>query len=1307
MSFNQQHLYNELLYLRQRIKNRERKLHGRAPTVCTDAALYEMAELCPKKLADFEGVSGIGKTFIENYGEEFLAVILSKTETQTEKTVTMTSSAKNTLKELEKKLVSINRRNRLLYMPKLSTKYSFDLYEIGAESISKLIYGKASTITLADIENAFWDDFDREISKFKRIASLLREVNKDLRDKGQNDLYIGYPYVIGRVPGEDFDVRAPLVLFPVSVEKTATSIKLSMDEKRDIIYNTTFILAYFKFNNITKPLPSDVIESVSESGFLDSIISFYSENDIHIKSNVHVDNIVSMQDNMPMESSTSMGSSISIESNKPIESNVSIESNAPINSDSSINYNISKLVKFHEYKAKEFPRFNCGELYIENCAVLGKFPICSSAIQKDFDEILKSEKINSLVNDLLLNSDEIDYYSDNCNEEEFDIDDIPFSISEKNLVYINELNSSQEAVLSAIDVCNELVVQGPPGTGKSQVISNLISKFVSSDKTVLMVSEKKTALDVVYSRLGHLSQYALLIDDVGNKEAFYQQLSKMVLLGKSSNENVDLDTVSGNIDSIVERLEAIADKLYTPNDLGIEPYKLYIKNKKYDLTNQEEINRINAISKARDINLLAISYVELDRICDLFKRIDLCGKIEKYMDISRDYKWISVVRGDMSEFEALGFSDRLMSLKQSIDEWKTKNFFLRLFGKRKINQEIKQVLDYYFVAGLNKNDSEDMAGLLMNNIDEVLGGISVYIVYQELKPLYERLSDIEKTYINSLLNIKNLLKVDYEQANFWLYNHIIYEHIGRFEVMNRDLLQDIDNFDELIHSLDDAVTQKRNLSKYQLQLLLAEGMHNMTVSKRNGEILRVLDSKRKWSVNKFIKKFDFEIFKSVKIWLLTPEVVSEIIPLQTGIFDLVVFDEASQMYVEKGIPSILRAKKVVIAGDHKQLRPSNLGAGRIDMNTDEMPEDEEMTAALEEESLLDLARFKYQDVLLNFHYRSKYEELIAFSNYAFYKGRLYVSPNVEQPPAPPIEVHKIENAMWVNRSNMEEAKYIIEMLKKFFDERKEEETIGIITFNSNQRDLIEDLIDEECAKNPQFAADIRFELERKKDGEDIGLFVKNIESVQGDERDVIIFSIGYAKNENGKLIRNFGWLNQKGGENRLNVAISRAKKKIHIVTSFEPSELKVEDTKNDGPRILKKYLEYAYAVSLDNKEAAKQILHSFGEDRFSNEDISFNSELEKQVYNALTAQGYEVHTQIGIGGYSIDLAIKKNGKYILGIECDGRLYHNSRLARERDYHRQKYLESRGWKVHRIWSSNWWKNPQREIDKIMIIVESFC
>jgi superfamily I DNA and/or RNA helicase/very-short-patch-repair endonuclease len=439
--------------------------------------------------------------------------------------------------------------------------------------------------------------------------------------------------------------------------------------------------------------------------------------------------------------------------------------------------------------------------------------------------------------------------------------------------------------------------------------------------------------------------------------------------------------------------------------------------------------------------------------------------------------------------------------------------------------------------------------------------------------------------------------------------------------------------------------------------------------------------------------------------MMTPEVVSEIIPLESGLFDLLIFDEASQMFVEKGLPSILRAKKVVIAGDHKQLRPNNLFSGRIEMEESDV-EDTDVSTALEEESLLDLARAKFNDVLLNFHYRSKYEELIAFSNHAFYNGRLYVSPNSSIPEEPPITVHMVEDARWIDRTNMEEAVKVVSLLKEFLENRKNNETIGIITFNSDQRDLIEDVIDDECRKDPKFAVAIESERNRKSDdGEDIGLFVKNIENVQGDERDEIIFSIAYAKGPNGRLVQRFGWLNQKGGENRLNVAISRAKKKVRIVLSFDPDDLQVESAKNEGPKILKKYLKYAKAVSDGNTELAQEILKTLSDTPNDTDVDWFDSPFEEEVCQALRDRGYEVRTQVGIGGYRIDMAVVKGDRYVLGIECDGRLYHSSSSARERDFHRQKYLESRGWRIHRIWSSNWWNNRQNEIDKIVNLVEA--
>lgn len=1238
-------MYNELSYLRGKLKYQGKTMQGRAPLVCTDEALYQIALLCPKKVSDFASVPGIGEAFIENYAEAFLEVIRKYEQTPNEKALQMDIKTHDILKELEKKLVNINRRNRLLYMPKAANKYAVDLFDSNTDTLD-ILFGSKSSVVVCDTLNTTPETEKEQESKYKKFVHLLREVNKDLREKGQNDLYVGYPFVIGRMAGEDFDVRAPLALFPVTAERTSTQIKISLDETRDVLYNNTLVLAHYKFNGINNPLPLEEIEEISRESFMQNLISFYAENGI--------------------EFSTPNGS----------------------------------LCKFTEYKASEFPKFKSGELQIENCVVIGKYPIRENSIQKDFNSMLENNEINSLLNNLLLDSDSIDYDA-TTSQPELKLDDKDLKIQEHEMIYINDLNSSQEAVLTAIDSMDELVVQGPPGTGKSQVITSLISDFVSADKTVLMVSEKKTALDVVYSRLGNLSKYALIMDDISNKELFYSQLQKMVNLGHPVDKSIiNLNEASNSIDDLIKKLEVIAKELYTPNDFGIEPYKLYRNSKKIDYTNEEEKNKFGLINSKLTEDVNEMDFITLDKVHKLFSDTNTTDKLEEYSQIIEAYPWLAKMNSNMTEYNLVTLDGKFKEIKADIEAMEDDNIIAKIFAKRKIFKKINEILQEYFME-----KSKELRKLIFEQIDLIIESTNKYIRYQELKPLFDKLSPEELAYYKVLLNIKNNCEKTLNTINDEVFNQLLCVQIEKFEMLHRELFQDVSDFDNIIRNLSTAIAQKQKLTKAKLEEILSNEMYDMSISKRRGEILRVIESKRKWSVNKFINKFNFELFRSIKIWLLTPEVVSEILPLQPGIFDLVIFDEASQMFIEKGIPSILRAKKVVIAGDHKQLRPSNLGAGRIELDEENLGEDEEISAAIEEESLLDLARFKYRDVLLNFHYRSKYEELIAFSNYAFYNGRLYVSPNIVDSEIPPIEVHKIENGMWVNRENREEAKYIVEMLKKFFNERKADETIGIITFNITQRDLIDDLIDEECAKDPEFAAQVRTELERKKDGQDIGLFVKNIESVQGDERDVIIFSIGYAPNEQGRIVRNFGWLNQKGGENRLNVAISRSKQKVHIVTSINPSELKVEDVKNDGPRYLKKYLEYAFAVSNKDKVAAKQILLSLADEKQSSEVVRFDSNFENQVYDALVAAGFEVDTQVGIGGYSIDLAIKKDGNYILGIECDGKLYHSSKSARERDYHRQKYLESRGWKIHRIWSSNWWKNPALEISKIKAAVQT--
>ena len=1237
-------LYNELYQLRDYFKEQGRRAYGRTPLVCSDDALIELVELCPKKLEDLYNVPEIGEHFVEYYGEEFLDVIRYYSMDEAEYDVEMTPEHEHILKELEKKLTSINSRNRLLYFSRLTNKTGADLSAIqNRESLELFLSGK-KTLTIYSNRGP-----DSE-ALYRRSRQICREANKELRDKGQNNLYIGYPFVKGRLTGENFNVRGPLILFPIEAEATPEKIVLRIDESRDTQFNSALILANYKFNGIKDALPDVAIDDLAPGDFFTSALDFYEDNHIFIE-----------------------------------------------------NDNDDELIVFEEYKKETFPSFNNGELYLEPCAVFGRYPVCDNAIQKDFEDILDNGIINNLLEKLLEGVVDIETIDDSYEGEfELPIDERELVISEHDLNYINDLNSSQEAVIKAANSLDSLVVQGPPGTGKSQTIASLIADAATRGKTVLMVSEKKTALDVVYSRLGDLSRYALLIDDVSNKNLFYKQLEQIMTRANTGRARSDsLSEITMDIDDAIKDLERVADALFSTNErIGTEPYKLYLENEKFEFEDEEE-REVASILAGHTIDIVDWDYPRLKRCYDFFSKGDIlecCVKIEAIYD---EFPLIEYIKEGLSTSESYSLVDDAEKVQSAILEWQGKGFLSRFFSKGALNDSVVMP----FVNKYLTIHHQTAFTWLSENINDLTEATKRFRVFQADKPIYDKLNEDELTYLKAVYKSSLDLEGDLDCINFTVYNYVLFTFIDLFQHENRELFHTIYNFDSVVKEISRLINEKKKITKARLVQILEQSANDMRISKRGREINRSVESRRRMSINRFVNKYSFELFKFIRIWLLTPEVVSEIIPLQNGIFDLVVFDEASQMYVEKGLPSILRAKKVVVAGDSKQLRPSSLGSGRLEISEDELPEDEDIPASLEEESLLDLARAKYRDILLNFHYRSNYEELIAFSNYAFYKAGLYVSPNVRVPKNPPIEVLKIDNGLWTKRANVPEAKKVVELLKWILSARRNNETIGIITFNISQRDMIDDLIDEEVAADPKFAAQIRNELGRTQDGQDIGLFVKNIESVQGDERDIIIFSVGYARNENGRIIRNFGWLNQKGGENRLNVAVSRAKKKVYVVTSINPEELQVEDAKNNGPRFLKKYLEYAFAISNRDNEAARNVLHSFGDQVNPGEYVTFDSIFEEQVYDALKEEGYDVDTQVGIGGYSIDLAVKHEGNYILGIECDGKLYHSSKSARERDYHRQKYLESRGWVIHRIWSTNWWDNPSNEIRKISRIVDS--
>lgn len=471
---------------------------------------------------------------------------------------------------------------------------------------------------------------------------------------------------------------------------------------------------------------------------------------------------------------------------------------------------------------------------------------------------------------------------------------------------------------------------------------------------------------------------------------------------------------------------------------------------------------------------------------------------------------------------------------------------------------------------------------------------------------------------------------------------------------------------------------------------------------------QVNKKRRLWPLRRMVSQLRWPLMETIPCWLVSPETLSAAFPLEQGFFDMVIFDEASQCPVQHGVPAIFRAKRVVIAGDEQQLRPFDL-FGSLGSATEDDPEDYD-AAAVEAESILTLAKARYPETMLTNHYRSRYEELIDFSNHGFYQGRLMTVPPADGHGSAPIEWRRV-NGVWESQSgrryNTIEADAVVDTIYELL-KRGDGKGIGVIAFNQTQQQRILDRIDRRAQEDPSFNALVEAAYHPADGDNEKALFVKNIENVQGDQRDIIIFSIGYGPDSTGRVRAQFGSLNREGGDNRLNVAVSRSKERIIVVSSVDPADLSVANAKNRGPRLLRSYLEYARAVSARDEELRGAVLREVNpaRDVSGPREVRFDSPFEEEVMNALQRQQLIVRTQVGVSGFRIDLAVVDPDdptRFLLGIECDGATYHSAPSARERDVYRQRFLEFRGWHIHRIWSRNWWRNPQREIEKVMRLV----
>ncbi len=418
--------------------------------------------------------------------------------------------------------------------------------------------------------------------------------------------------------------------------------------------------------------------------------------------------------------------------------------------------------------------------------------------------------------------------------------------------------------------------------------------------------------------------------------------------------------------------------------------------------------------------------------------------------------------------------------------------------------------------------------------------------------------------------------------------------------------------------------------------------------------------------------------------LMSPLSIAQYLPAGQAVYDLVIFDEASQITTWDAVGAIARARQSIVVGDPKQLPPTNF-FGRSDDGDDESnPLLEDMPSILEEVKSAGVPVRQ-----LNWHYRSRDEALIAFSNHHYYSDRLVTFPapvaNSEA-----VKFHNIEGtyARGSGRTNQDEAKAIVSMIDSRLSgwlklPEQDRPTLGVITFNSQQQSLILDLLDGLRRIRSEF--EWFFAEDRAEP-----VIVKNLENIQGDERDIMLFSVTFGPDSAGKLSMAFGALNQNGGENRLNVAVTRARQELHVFSSIRHDQVDTTRTRATGVQHLKNFLDYAErgTVALPNVKAVSL--------------DPYENPFEDAIAEAFRTKGWEVHTRIGVSGFRIDLAVAnpdRAGTYLAGIECDGATYHSSATARDRDKVRKVVLEGLGWNILRIWSTDWFRDSNAVIKRL--------
>ena len=674
----------------------------------------------------------------------------------------------------------------------------------------------------------------------------------------------------------------------------------------------------------------------------------------------------------------------------------------------------------------------------------------------------------------------------------------------------------------------------------------------------------------------------------------------------------------------------------------------------------------------------------------LEQRIDSRLNLEHHLTALKEKLWLIELPGDYNKqslqswFGKQKLAIRAKIIFNSLREIK-EGVNVQMYSRKEFISMLHELLLIVKTAPERKKDwSIHLSTYQIRQLSEDAGLGSIFI--KSLRKDFDNLCEYDKLKEDLTLDEKSVFHKLHSELKEWDAKQIetLFQNSLRLAWIDHietkyPILRSVSSMkmEELEQALQQGVTEKQKLSKEILMVRAREKVYDSLEYNRLNNLVTYRDlqhqvSKKKkvWPLRKVISQFQQEVFQLIPCWMASPESVSAIFPM-TELFDLVIFDEASQCFAERGVPAMYRGKQILVAGDDKQLRPSELYHVRWD-GDEENPD-------LEIDSLLELTERYLPTVHLQGHYRSQSVELIDFSNTFFYEGRLQLLPdrhvfNLHQPA---IEYCKVEG-IWESQTNSIEATAVVDRVLNLLKEQPNK-TIGVVTFNAPQQMLVLDLLEAAAMQSSQTIPS--------------SLFVKSIENVQGDEKDVIIFSVGYAPDKKGKMMMQFGSLNTAGGENRLNVAVTRARERIILFTSIWPEQLKVDDIKNDGPKLLRKYLEYVRQV--DKKEFKLEQIPALMDSGWY-----LSNRLQRWAEERLKNYVFENHVLP-----FADIPVRQNSEYIGIILTDDGRYFSSLSPKDTYAYTPALLSQKNWKHFRVYSRNLWKDREKIENDLMVFIGS--